>query len=814
MNRILSLIRPFLPHALVVIALVSYVVIFAGYRDRLGTALASLATIPVVVASWYFGVSGGVSFAVLTTIASGYLLSLTGVPLLEIFTEPSNILRVISLFVIAIVTGRLSNLSNERLVAFRRLERYEQHRRSQINFLEILNQITTRALEADNLESTLEILTEQITRLFKADDGFFAFWDPVNKVPIPRVAFGSLRDVYPGTNFEPGQQTLTASVMEAGRPIAVLDVKNSPHISPRVASLIPSCSMLGVPLIAQERKLGALLLGYNNRRQFEDDEIAFAGMMGEQLALVLSKSLTLEEERNQLRQLTALHDVALTSIEADDEDQLIERVTGIIGQNLFPDNFGIMLLDENGEFLHVHHSYRFVATHEITMKEVPVGLGITGEVAITGKSQRLGNVRQNPQYIDVDERIVSELCVPIKFKEQILGVINAESVEGNAFTADDERLMITLAGQLATAIEQLRKARAERNWLDQLAHSNDLIYIIAHITSRLESTLTMEEIIQRFGAELRKINLTCIMAIYDAERESFTINYTSLPPDHLGIVELGLGYPMLHFTFPGSKLSRDMLLPAAISRPEDEIESLFTGTEKPGVLRILGEMGITPGMEPLRLPLIVEGALLGILWIWGRDIRNSDLPILSIFVRQIGVSLERARLFQEVQNLAVTDPLTGLHNRRSLYELGKIEFVRAKRLNRPFSCLMVDLDHFKEINDNHGHPFGDIVLQEFARLCMESVREIDLVGRYGGEELLILMPETELERAVIVAERLRLNIAGHPISTPGTDIQVTTSIGVATRDQNTAELDTLVARADQAMYIAKHLGRNRVAVSK
>jgi diguanylate cyclase (GGDEF)-like protein len=602
--------------------------------------------------------------------------------------------------------------------------------------------------------------------------------------------------------------------MKAGHPIAIPDTTDSTYISPKIASLFPSKSMLGLPLIVQGRRLGALILGYVESHLFDPDEIARAEIVAEQVALVLLKSQLLEEAKRQVVELTTLHDVASASIQADDEDQLVERATEIIGRNLFSDNFGIMLLDENGEFLRVHHSYRFVATNKITPRVVPVGQGITGEVAITGKSQRLGNVRHYPQYIDVDERIVSELCVPIKFKERILGVINAESVQEDAFTPDDERLMITLAGQLATAIEQLRKARAERTWLDQLAHSNDLIYTIAHITSRLESTLTMEEIIQRFGAELRKIDLTCIMAMHDSKRESFTINYTSLPPEHLAIVDMGLGYPMLNFSFPGSKLSKDMFLPAAISRPEDEIESLFTGTEKPGVLRILGEIGMTPGMEPLRLPLIVEGSLLGILWIWGKEIRNSDLPILSIFARQIGVSLERARLFQEVQNLAVTDPLTGLHNRRSLYELGKIEFSRAERLNRPFSCLMLDLDHFKQINDNHGHPFGDFVLQEFARLCRESVREIDLVGRFGGEELLVLMPETELDGAVNVAERLRLNIASYPIATAGTEIQVTASIGVATKDQNTLEIDTLVARADQAMYIAKHRGRNRVAVSK
>jgi len=257
-----------------------------------------------------------------------------------------------------------------------------------------------------------------------------------------------------------------------------------------------------------------------------------------------------------------------------------------------------------------------------------------------------------------------------------------------------------------------------------------------------------------------------------------------------------------------------MLQPAAIANPEDEIETLFTKTERPGVLRILGEIGFTTGMEPLRLPLIVEDSLWGILWIWGRGIRNTDLPILSIFARQVGISLERARLFNEVQNLALTDPLTGLHNRRSLFEVGRIEFSHAHRMNRPFSCIMLDLDHFKQINDRHGHPAGDLILQEFARRIRVSVRDMDFVARYGGEEIVIVLPETDLAATMLVAERLRTAMAASPMKISDRAINVTVSIGVAQKDENTLQLETLIARADQAMYIAKHRGRNRIAVSK
>ncbi|HEU0292539.1 MAG TPA: diguanylate cyclase [Anaerolineales bacterium] len=819
MNQFPALRRRVFLYIIVAVAFGSYVVIFARYHNQLGTGVASLATIPVIVAGWYFGVRGGLIITFLSIVTIILFQSLDGYPVTVLLSDPGNILRMIALTLVAVVTGRLSALTCERMEAIQKLQQYEEDRRVHTDFLELLNGITARALEADNLQSTLEILTEQIAKLFKADDGYFSFWDTDKEIPIPTVAYGTMRDVYPYMIFEPGEQTLATAVLQAERPIPVPDLDNTPHLTPKVAALFPSHAMLGIPLIAQERKLGALLLGYNQSRQFGIDDIMHAEITAEQGALLLSKSLLLDEERKRVKQLTALHDVALTSIEADNEDQLIERVTGIIGQNLFPDNFGILLLDEEVGILCAHPSYRFHTDDKIEVKEIAIGEGITGEVAKTGISQCIGNVRRKPQYVDIDDRTLSELCVPIKFKERILGVINAESTKRNAFTADDERLLTTLAGQLATAIEQLRKAQAEHKWLEQLAHANDLIYAIAQITTQIERAFTTDQIIQTLGNELQKLDLTCIMAIHDSNRSLFTVNYTSLPPDFLEIVEKGLGYPLLQYSFSEATLrqvfkAEYIAHPAAIPNPEEEILILFRDAEKPGVLRILGEIGVAPGMEPLRLPLTFEENLLGLLWVWGHGIRKSDLPILSIFAKQIGVSLERARLFQEVQSLALTDPLTGLHNRRSIFELGRVEFLRSHRQNRPFCCLMLDLDHFKQINDNYGHHVGDQILQEFAARCKRSVREVDLVGRYGGEELIIIMPETDLQAALPVAERLRTAICEQPVALDGQELFITVSIGVAQKDENTLQLETLIARADQAMYIAKHKGRNRVATSK
>lgn len=803
------------PYTFIILAFTLYVVAFALYHYHVGTGVAALAIIPVIAASWYFGIPGGVLIAILAILANSIILFTGRNPDTDTFNTLGNLIGSASLILISLVVGGLVTVTRQRREAILKLETYERDRRAHTNFLELLNEITASALEADNLDTTLKILGERIGTLFKADDCFFSLWDEAKQVPIPIAAYGSMSDIYPYVQFEPGEKTLTTSVMAAQRPLAVPDIENSPYMSSNVAAIFPSRSMLGLPLIAQNRKLGALLFGYTNTFSFNESDLLHAQLTAEQVSLVLSKSLLLEEERKQVKQLTALHDIALIAVEVDNEDELIHRVTDIIGKNLFPDNFGILLLDEQADILHADPSYRFFANAERHMMDIPIDKGISGRVASTGKAQRIGNVRQVKEYLDVDDRTVSELCVPIKFKERILGVINAESTKKDAFTEEDERLLITLAGQIATALEQIRKAQAERKWLDQLAHSNDLIYALAQITTHIEKAFSIDDIIQNLGKELSKIDLTCIMAVYDRERGMFTVNYTSLEPKLLEVIEKGLGYPLVRYSFSRDRLKlQNIFYPTALPSVEDEIQMLFARTRRQGITEILKQIGMEAGMQPLRLPLVFEENLLGILWIWGKGLSKADLPIMSIFAKQIGVSLERARLFQEVQGLAHTDPLTGLQNRRSLFELGRVEFARAKRMKRPFCCMMLDLDHFKKINDEYGHLVGDQVLQEFAERCKHSVREADLVGRYGGEELIILLPETDRPTSMQVAERLRTSLAATPIRVFDKEIRVTVSIGVAGEDENTTDLETLIARADQAMYMAKHKGRNRVAMSK
>ncbi len=210
--------------------------------------------------------------------------------------------------------------------------------------------------------------------------------------------------------------------------------------------------------------------------------------------------------------------------------------------------------------------------------------------------------------------------------------------------------------------------------------------------------------------------------------------------------------------------------------------------------------------EMLQVTLgIMLGGLLLASWLSFR-IAGNVLAQLDAAAKELRRQKEAAEL------LARTDELTGMPNRRAFYEAAHHEIQRALRYGVPMTLIITDIDHFKSINDNYGHHVGDAVLQAFARTLAASIREVDLAGRWGGEEFVILMPDTTLEEALRVAERMRLAVAGAPMRAGRHSFGYTTSFGVATFSTDTPTLDVLLKRADAALYRAKELGRNRIEI--
>jgi diguanylate cyclase (GGDEF)-like protein len=223
----------------------------------------------------------------------------------------------------------------------------------------------------------------------------------------------------------------------------------------------------------------------------------------------------------------------------------------------------------------------------------------------------------------------------------------------------------------------------------------------------------------------------------------------------------------------------------------------------------------TPGRGPdqIEIPLQAGHESFGTLFLFGRSFDDDARLTAASLVGQSVVALENARLHRIVERQALVDDLTGLANRRQCEETLRAEVSRARRFGSPLSLVVGDLDDFKAVNDEHGHPVGDTVMCEFARILERSVRDVDLAGRWGGEEFMLVLPGTDAGGAQQLAERIRDYVEGRTLLTPeGVPIRITASFGVAELDP-AQEPEDLVRAADSALYAAKRAGKNRVSLA-
>ncbi len=239
----------------------------------------------------------------------------------------------------------------------------------------------------------------------------------------------------------------------------------------------------------------------------------------------------------------------------------------------------------------------------------------------------------------------------------------------------------------------------------------------------------------------------------------------------------------------------EQLLPHAVASQDDETDRELIAT---GARRMLYETYLAPIEGRDHYAIVAKTVLVD-----GEGRTHGILGVLTDIT-------ERKRVERELHRLATTDPLTGALNRRHMLSACSHEAERAQRYGRPLSLVMLDLDHFKRINDGHGHAVGDRALKAAVAACRETLRDVDLVGRMGGEEFAILLPETPLESALAVADRLREAIQARRLPLAQGMLQVTASLGVAQWQAEDQTVEQTLERADKALYRAKNAGRNRV----
>lgn len=275
-------------------------------------------------------------------------------------------------------------------------------------------------------------------------------------------------------------------------------------------------------------------------------------------------------------------------------------------------------------------------------------------------------------------------------------------------------------------------------------------------------------------------------------------------------------------------------VPFQLLEPDRAIGILFGGVVFGTLLLVLAAVCVqmrAPALSRAKAVLVACFAVVGLACLWRgvgavlvvdplRDFNapagSAAVSFLIAFAAAIAATfafllLHKERADAEARRLATIDPLTGAYNRSTFHEIAERELARALRAGQALSIVMLDIDHFRAINEQHGHRVGDEVLRQFADLVRSALRKEDMLVRYGGGAFLVMLPEVPGPGAVVVAGRIRRYVANEPIEAAGRKFAVTVSLGVAARlDEGPESIDTLLARADSALALAKERGRNRV----
>jgi len=358
---------------------------------------------------------------------------------------------------------------------------------------------------------------------------------------------------------------------------------------------------------------------------------------------------------------------------------------------------------------------------------------------------------------------------------------------------------------------------------------NELI-LIRDVTEYKISKMAEQSV--REMAEIRAMELDVLRKVAEQLNQSVELkDVMSMGLETIvSLIGARFGYVILADEFGRPGLAGSYKLPEPVKEAFDaypicpvckSFERLLNGEYQEPVTfmpcRVLFDVSISyPGL--ISIPLKLGERRIGFLHlVMAPEVvfSGDEISLLQTLGDQFSAAVERARMYENFEKMAMIDSLTGLYNRRQLYNLGQIEFSRACRYNHSISVIMLDIDLFKKVNDVYGHIIGDQVLQQIANRCRSVLRTSDIIGRYGGEEFVILLPETSIHHAQNIANRIRLLVLDRPIMTDRGEVSVSVSLGISSMEGDCdSRLEWVIDQADQALLKAKDLGRNRVVIWK
>jgi diguanylate cyclase (GGDEF)-like protein/PAS domain S-box-containing protein len=566
-------------------------------------------------------------------------------------------------------------------------------------------------------------------------------------------------------------------------------------------------SFAGAPIRQDGRTVGFLNVDSVTPDLFTQVHANRLQVFADQASLAIRNAGLFDEAQRRTKQIALLHQMAQAAISASTQSEMLDHMVNTMRALFDGDNAAILLFDKVGQYPNVA-AIVGEATRlkgQISNAELAGFLRVETPMVIEDLSKR-PDVKSAAALLHPCRAL---LTLPMVLDENRLGMVLVGFKKTRRITPAEVSLGEQAALQVALGFSKSQLLESERSRTRQLARANGLFSALDHVATRIGEAADSSGVIKTLETELARLDLSYAIALADSNTGEMLLQYYSFlsHPDwrdrHSEVARL---FDQPAFKQPLGSDSNYYYIPD----PMRMAQELALNMDPETVRTLIRLAGFTHETRMFLLPLIVKDRSIGVLAVWGSALQESDRIVMSTFASQIAVAFYNASLYEQIQRVAITDDMTGLFNRRGMHEFGEREVERARRFSRPLSALMLDLDLFSRINDTYGHLVGDEVLRLLADRVRDNIRELDVPVRFGGEEFLILLVETNAQEALLVAERIRQAIASSPFATSIGPLRVTTSIGVAEMTPEMGGITHLIARADQALYRAKEAGRNRV----
>ncbi len=485
-----------------------------------------------------------------------------------------------------------------------------------------------------------------------------------------------------------------------------------------------------------------------------------------------------------MQKVAILYDASQAVLSTFDLDEVFTQILRIVHDYFHLPKVAILLRDPATSELFVRCQIGW--DEGADQLRFPMGTGITGTAAKVKRPVYCPDTAKDARYVKICTGTRSEVSIPLMLRDEVVGVLDCQSDAVSFFDSETIDLLTLFSTQASIALQNAQLYSLER----------------------------------RRAAQLQAINAmakqtTAVLEVKDLLQQVCSLVLQSFPCDHVSILLLetdnlviGAHQGKLTPRFrPGEILHK----PGLCSRAMDSLKAVVEND-------VAKVADYQPGFEETRaemcLPLVSFGQLLGVLTLESAKagtFQEGDVQPLESVADICATAIQNARYFERVRQLAYVDGVTGIFNRRYFELRIAEEIVRAERYNGGLSVIMIDIDHFKRLNDEFGHLLGDEVLRQVSTIFAQQVRKSDVVCRYGGEEFAIIVPETTGESATHLADKLRSVVASWFF--PGVPRPVTISAGVAEFFTHGDTRDAVIEAADKALYAAKQGGRNRVRMA-